>query len=268
MPHWPKPPRNASFSTAAQSYDALGFAAGFLLVCSMVFAVAEWSRDSFRSPRADWLLDACEQPILATARIEAIERFRDGDGKPIDTVRAHYAFDDGGTKRGGVAWMTRGELREGEFRGVEMLPEDRDVHRLRGGTRAYVAQWLPSFVGKVLLPLLLVFGAWIAHAYRVLTTIRNGDAADAFVVELRVPEPARRQRHRFAVRCVVRVRWRAADGVERELTQRPRRDSKLGEALANAKENETLAAAFVVHDGRGVRGARLVACAEAVEERA
>lgn len=268
MPHWPKPPRNASFSTAAQSHDALGFAAGFLLLCALVFGVAEWSRDGFRSPRADWLLDACERPALATARIEAIERIRDADGKPIDTIRARYAFDDGGMRREGTAWLPRGELREGEFRGVEMLPEDRDVHRLRGGTRAYVAQWLPSFVGKVLLPLLLVFGAWLAHAYRVLTTIRNGDAADAFVVELRVPEPARRQRHRFAVRCVVRVRWRAADGVERELMQRPRRDSKLGEALANAKENEMLATAFVVHDGRGVRGARLVACAEAVEERA
>ena len=268
MPNWPKPPRNAAFSTAAQSHDALGFAAGFLLLCALVFGVAEWSRDGFRSPRADWLLDACERPALATARIEAIERIRDADGKPIDTIRARYAFDDGGTRREGTAWLPRGELREGDFRGVEMLPDERDVHRLRGGTRAYLAQWLPSFAGTVVLPLLLAFGAWLAHAWRVLTTIRNGDAADAFVVELRVPEPARRSRHRFATRCFVRVRWRGADGVEHALTQRPRRDSKLGEALATAKENEVLASAFVAHDGRGTRSARLVACAEAVEDRA
>ncbi len=263
MPPWPNPPRNAAFSTAAQSYDAVGLFAGFLLLCSLVFGIVEWSRDAFCSPRADWQLDACEHPLLATARIEAIERIFDADGVPIDTVRARYSFEVDGVRRDGSSWLPRGELRAGDERSVEMLPENRDVHRLRGGTRAYVARWLPSYAGAVLLPLMFAFGVWLAHAYRVLSTIRNGDAADAFVLELRVPEPARRRRQRFAVRCFVRVRWRGADGVLRELTQRPRRDSQLGEALANAKENETLAMAFVVHDGRNGRGARLVSRREA-----
>lgn len=263
MPEWPQPPRHAKWSVAAQTNEAWGLAAGLMLTGSLILLVVEWSHDGFRSPRADWRLDACESPATAIARVEAIERIVGPDGKPIDRVRVRYSFDDGGARRNGMTWMPRGELREGDFRGVEILPDDREVHRLRGGANAHLAQWLPTFAGRVLLPLCLGLGAWLALVYRTLVTIRNGAAAEAKVVEARVPEPARSPRARFATRCLVRVRWTGGDGVERELTQRPRRGSPLGEALVGAEPGKPLATAFVAHDGRGARGACLVACSEA-----
>ena len=266
MPHWPNPPRRVTFFVAAQSREAIGIALGAMLLFACMGLAAEWSRDDFRSPRCDWRLDACEQPSAAVATVRAIDRERDNKGRLRDRARVSYTFvDANNVEQFGVSWLPRGGLREGDHRGVEYLPDDTSVSRLRDSKSTDIAWWLPWYAGWIVLPLLLAFSAWLAHVWRVLVTLRNGVACQAIATELAVPEQEQGKRRKHAQRCLVRFRWRGPDGSDHEATQRPRLHSALGRALANERVGQPMATAFVICSEWAPQHGRLIATSEVRE---
>lgn len=269
MSSWPSAPRRVAFRVAAQSCGPAGLVFGMLLAMALFAGIAEWSRDEFRSPRDDWRLDAAEPKGLATGTIESVTRFYGKNETPRDYVLTTFRFADAaGTARRGRSWIATGTVREDANHGVEYLPDDPSVCRLRTGTAAYAAHWLDWYAGLVVLPLALALGWWLAHVYKLRALLRNGRAVDAVVVEIDCPEPARSRRRRNAQRCRIRYRYRGIDGADREATQRPRLQSKLGQALVGAKPGEVLKDAFVVASEWTPGAARLVVAAEVPEDRA
>lgn len=269
MPSWPSAPRRVPFRVAAQSCGPLGLVVGMLLVMALFAGSVEWSRDEFRLPRDDWRLDAAEPKGLATGTVESVTRYYGKNKTPRDHELVTFRFvDAAGTAQRGRSWIATGAVRDGDHHGVEYLPESPSVCRLRTGTATYAAHWLDWYAGLVVLPLALALGWWLAHVYKVRALLRNGRAVDAVVVEVDCPEPARSRKRRNGQRCRIRYRYRGPDGAEHEATQRPRLQSKLGQALVGAKPGEVLLHAFVVASEWTPGAARLVVAAEVPEDRA
>lgn len=247
----------------------MGLVLGMLLAMALLAGGVEWSRDDYRMPRDDWRLDAAEPKGLATGTIESVTRYYGKNKTPRDYVLATFRFEDAnGALHRGRSWIATGSVREDAQHGVEYLPEEPSVCRLRTGTAAYASQWIEWYAGLVVLPLALALGWWLAHVYKVRALLRNGRAVDAVVVEVSCPEPARSKKRRNGQRCRIRYRFRGADGADREATQRPRLQSKLGQSLVDAKPGDVLKDAFVVVSEWSAGAARLVAAAEVPEDRA
>jgi hypothetical protein len=252
MPRLPRPPRTVRRRAALATWWFAGCTSAGLLLGAILFLTVWLAGDGFRLPFADWRLDAAPARAGAPGRVVAVHEPEPGLASPRDLVAAQYAFRDAaGRERDGRCWMPRGAVAAGDPCAVEWLPDDPDVHRLRGGSRSRAALWLPALAGLWLLPAVLVTGLWAARAFRTWVLLRHGRAAPATLQALRRARGA-------GSRLCVRYAFAGDDGQRHEAWQHVRRHGALGRELTAAEPGAELEHALCVHQEGRPRLCRLV----------
>ena len=265
MTAWPRPPRRVRAATALATWGFFGVLCTAAVVLALLGGVCSWSDDGFRSPRDDWRLDAAAPRELALGTITAVDD-RGTGGHAANRARYSYSFTDAqGHAHTSAAWLAPNGKGPGDHHGVEYLPDEPDTNRLVDGTATRIAAWLPWYAGSVLLPALLATGLWLARSYRTFVIVRHGRAADATLLELRLPAGRGRYGRRH---CRVRYRFHGNDGQDHDAVQFARLGSPLARALQGATEGLVLRDAFAVHAENAPKYCRLVATAETGEAEA
>ncbi|MGE3172720.1 MAG: DUF3592 domain-containing protein [Planctomycetota bacterium] len=261
MSGWPRPPRHVPWRLALQTWGVLGAFATAMLVVSLVALAVMWAEDGFRSPRDDWRLDAGPAEV-AEARVTQVRHRRNKHGR-VTRSFVSYVYDPGDGERSGQSVTTRRDVEPGAAVAVEYLRNDPGVSRMVGTHATYLGRILPTFAGLLLLPELFLVLLYLTRVFRIRTIVRHGPAVAGVLVGHRRPADGKRRRRSKNYR--VRYGYRGADGLDHEGWQFVRFDSALDRAVQATGEGQTFAAAFVVHDERNARRARLVAAAGVTE---
>src|SRR5262245_8185391 len=132
MTAWPRPPRRVRKATALATWGVFGTLCTWALVMAVLAGVLMWGDDGFRSPRDDWRLDAAEARGLALGTITTVDVERGRRGQETNRARYSYTFTDArGDTHTGSAWLARNGKGPGDPHGVEYLPDEPDVNRLK-----------------------------------------------------------------------------------------------------------------------------------------
>jgi hypothetical protein len=237
---FPAAPRRVRLRAACRLWWPFGLAVGLIWLLTTLAALALLAADGFCLPFSDWALD--RQAVVA-ARPAAVE-----SSEPTSTHlvsqsvhRVRYSFDLGDGSRTGLCYTLGPRLMQGQDAAVEYLPEDRDLHRLRGSVRAESALWAP-WLGWIWLPLTFLLGFWGSRVYRLRVLLRNGRAAEALLVAA--------SRTGIVNPPQLKVRYRFADGAggEHEGRHWVRAGSPLGRRIAGLQPGDPIPGSAVVYD--------------------
>ncbi len=265
MSDWPRPPRQVSRRVLFATWGWFGRLCCALLAASLLWLLAAWAGDDFRSPRRDWLLDARVDCDVALGEVLAVARATDRSGAPSDDGEYRFRFTDrAGIVVDGVSYGSE-PLQAGDHHGVEYVLATPTICRLRGLHCGRLAPLLSWFPGYVLLPELLLAGLWASRVYRTFVVLRHGRATAAALIECTVPSRAGRRRRKY---CRLRYRFQGTDGSAHTASQHEHVDSPLARIAVAADLGQPLAGAFVVHSETAPQQCRLVAAAEVAEAHA
>ena len=185
----PSPPREVRWKTCLARRWVLGLIGGLFALAGLVVLVVSWIQAG-NSPFHYSGLDS--GGWTASGTIRGVEELANG----VWEVR--YEFESSGNDVRGASYAKArtSAMRVGESCTIEYMPEQPDINRMRGTSRALFDQTQSTMVTVLVILGMIALHIWIRGALVLRTALREGRLTTAQVIEANVlrhvnPQPVR-----------------------------------------------------------------------------